>query len=214
MKKLFLLIPLLLSSISSFAQYGSSSDSNIPGMVIFIGLVLIVAGLLQVILFFKLWSMTNNVQKIKNGLKLFEFEEGFEYNSKIKRFLLLGNKAEARELMINRFISQVKERYQTDSIIDKKNELQLDLELIGEKLPKVIECLYLASDYNNLFLKGKNLYKGCLVSRNSDKKLMHIRNVEYDGKMHSYICYTEGYKNKEGAYSEEEITRVNISAFL
>ena len=39
------------------------------GMLTFTGLVMIVFGVLQIILFFKLWGMTNDVSKIKDLLE-------------------------------------------------------------------------------------------------------------------------------------------------
>lgn len=38
------------------------------GMFIFVGIIIIVFGILQIILFFKAWGMTNDVKKIKNEL--------------------------------------------------------------------------------------------------------------------------------------------------
>ncbi len=41
------------------------------GMFTFIGIIIIVFGILQIILFFKMWGMTNNVNEIKNIMELF-----------------------------------------------------------------------------------------------------------------------------------------------
>lgn len=38
------------------------------GMFTFVGIIIIVFGVLQIILFFKMWGMTNDVKQIKNGL--------------------------------------------------------------------------------------------------------------------------------------------------
>lgn len=41
------------------------------GMLNFISIIIIVFGILQIILFFKLWGMTNNVSEMKNMMELF-----------------------------------------------------------------------------------------------------------------------------------------------
>ena len=41
------------------------------GMFTFVGIIIIVFGILQIILFFKMWGMTNNVNEIKNIMELF-----------------------------------------------------------------------------------------------------------------------------------------------
>lgn len=41
------------------------------GMFSFVGVIIIVFGVLQIILFFKLWGMTNNVSEMKNMMEIF-----------------------------------------------------------------------------------------------------------------------------------------------
>lgn len=41
------------------------------GMFTFVGIIIIVFGVLQIILFFKVWGMTNNVSEMKNMMELF-----------------------------------------------------------------------------------------------------------------------------------------------
>jgi hypothetical protein len=52
-------------------------------MEIIIGIVLIVIGLLQLILFFKLWGMTNNVKEIKDALNRIQLVTVFKVDSKL-----------------------------------------------------------------------------------------------------------------------------------
>lgn len=40
------------------------------GIALFVSIVIIVFGVLQIILFFKLWGMTNNVSEMKNMIEL------------------------------------------------------------------------------------------------------------------------------------------------
>lgn len=60
-------------------------------MQIFIGLIIIAASVLQIVLFFKIWGMTNNVKKIKNTLN------GGDYY----HYLLKGDMEKAYEANLN-----------------------------------------------------------------------------------------------------------------
>lgn len=52
-------------------------------MEIIIGIVLIVIGLLQLILFFKLWGMTDNVKEIKDALNRIQLVTFFKVDSEL-----------------------------------------------------------------------------------------------------------------------------------
>ncbi|SDN81231.1 M penetrans paralogue family 26 [Prevotella communis] len=66
MKKTFALTLATITASKSFAYYGdySSSSTEMPGWLTFIGIVMIVWGILEIILFFKIWGMTNDVRKL------------------------------------------------------------------------------------------------------------------------------------------------------
>lgn len=64
-KKVFILMA-LMSSISAYA-YDSSSSSG-SGLMTFVGLVLLAWGILEIILFFKIWKMTSDVASLKQSL--------------------------------------------------------------------------------------------------------------------------------------------------
>lgn len=49
------------------------------------GLIMLVAAILQIILFFKVWGMTNNVRKIKDELLSIEELDGFKVGQMVKR---------------------------------------------------------------------------------------------------------------------------------
>ena len=84
-------------------------------METFMAIVFLVFGILQIILFFKIWGMTNNVKKIKNKLfeddfffpveKLFEntslVKSAFAVNvQKINKLIYLEEKLDARHILL------------------------------------------------------------------------------------------------------------------
>ncbi len=84
-------------------------------METFMTIVFLVFGILQIILFFKIWGMTNNVKKIKNKLfeddfffpveKLFEntslVKSAFAVNvQKINKLIYLEDKVAARHILL------------------------------------------------------------------------------------------------------------------
>lgn len=86
------------------------------GITLIVAVIIIVFGILQIILFFKLWGMTNNIRKIADKL-----------NSKISRNdqaqieLLKGDKDKAINLYKEAFFVEIWELYVNDIIFyDKK----------------------------------------------------------------------------------------------
>lgn len=50
------------------------------GMFTFVGIIVIVFGILQIILFFKLWEMTNDVKKIRKAISPNKSEDSININ--------------------------------------------------------------------------------------------------------------------------------------
>lgn len=75
-------------------------------MTLFVSIVIIVFGILQIILFFKLWGMTNDVKKIKSSLPI-----SLEGISPAKIEFAIGNKEKAKEMVKREFISDVYKIY-------------------------------------------------------------------------------------------------------
>lgn len=76
------------------------------GITLFVSIVIIVFGILQIILFFKLWGMTNDVKKIKSSLPI-----SLEGISPAKIEFAIGNKEKAKEMVKREFISDVHKIY-------------------------------------------------------------------------------------------------------
>ncbi len=75
-------------------------------MTLFVSIVIIVFGVLQIILFFKLWGMTNDVKKIKNSLPV-----SLDGISPAKIEFEVGDKEKAKEMLKKEFISDVYKIY-------------------------------------------------------------------------------------------------------
>ena len=74
----------------------------------FVGIIIIVFSVLQVILFFKIWGMTNNTKKIKNVIQINEYPSGI---SPAKLELVLGNIEKAQDMAKKDFICEVYKLY-------------------------------------------------------------------------------------------------------
>lgn len=83
-------------------------------METFMAIVFLVFGILQIILFFKVWGMTNDVKKIKNKLYEDDFPAEYLYEKtnlvkdafyanirKIDKLIYLGDKEDARRMLLS-----------------------------------------------------------------------------------------------------------------
>ncbi|MBR5117349.1 MAG: hypothetical protein IK100_01745 [Muribaculaceae bacterium] len=70
MKRTILISTFALATLSAFAYgyYDDSSSSSSSGWLVFMGIVFFIWGILEIILFFKIWKMTNDVDKLRASL--------------------------------------------------------------------------------------------------------------------------------------------------
>ena len=83
----------------------------------FIGWIIIIFGALQIILFFKIWIMTDDVTKIKNTIQANGYPNGI---SPAKFELAMGNIEKAKELATREFISDIYKIY--SNVLKSENE--------------------------------------------------------------------------------------------
>lgn len=74
-------------------------------MYTFVSIIVIVFGILQIILFFKVWSMTNDVRSIKGQMSNSEYS--------FRRYMLLGEKEKAYNLVKDTLVKRLIEKYET-----------------------------------------------------------------------------------------------------
>ena len=156
---------MLLVAINSFAYYGDygygRSETSPANVILFI--IILVFGILQIILFFKIWGMTNNIAKIKKHL-IGDFDTITDYN--YRRLAYSGDTRELKDRMIYYFINAVRKAYDNlpidrsvvenghykrletnKSIAQYKDVLRRQLETIGESLPEMIDKAETFDDY-------------------------------------------------------------------
>ena len=179
MKRFFMFVAMLATAASCFAYYGDYSSSSNSGWLTFLGIVLLIWGVLQIILFFKVWGMTNDIKALKKD----HFNEGtFETNTSLARYLrknlVLGNMDNVKRILLQDFIDNVesaygelraygyvtddegnekyvslKEQNLKESIRPYVENLQKHFDKIGEELPVYIQRMETFGDYYSLFTK-------------------------------------------------------------
>lgn len=181
MKRLFVFSVSMAIASSSFAYYGdySSPKFELPGWLTFMGIIMIAWGILEIILFFKIWGMTNDVQALK---KDHFCETTFETKGQMARFLrknlVLGNMDNVKRILLQNFIDNVEHGYgelKTYGYVKDENgndkwtsseeqnlkesirpyveNLQKQFEKIGEELPIYIQRMECFGDYYKMFVK-------------------------------------------------------------
>ena len=181
MKRLFVLTVSMAAASSSFAYYDdySSSSSGFPGWLTFVGIIMIAWGILEIILFFKIWGMTNDVKALKKDHfyeKIFETEADMAWF--LRKNLVLGNMENVKRILLRNFIDNVehgygelkaygyikdengidqwtnfKEQNLKESIRPYVENLQKQFDKIGEELPVYIQRMQCFGDYYKLFVK-------------------------------------------------------------
>ena len=126
------------------------------------GLIMIItiaAAVLQIILFFKIWAMCDDVKAMRGN---FSLSSDFRFN--IRKMILLGNKEKAKELILNRFFEAIKDvnykdaesddakKYSDKEFLRIKKELEGALLKIGEELPEEIKNLNSGNDFYCLYV--------------------------------------------------------------
>lgn len=88
-------------------------------ITLFVSIVIIVFGILQIILFFKVWGMTNNVSKIETALSNTENKEDkFDWKRDFCVLITSGKKEEAKVLLLRNMINSLSFR----NVIISNNE--------------------------------------------------------------------------------------------
>lgn len=181
MKKLFLMSVAAFTVPNCFAYYGdysSSSSFELPWWVTFMGILMIAWGVLEIILFFKIWGMTNDIRALKNDhfkQTTNEVPAGQLIND-IKKNLLLGDIDKVKKALLMKFADDVKHSYWSlpvqgyekdkngkehlvsykdrnlqKSIFPYVDNLRKEYEKIGEPVPPYINNMTTYGDFFNLF---------------------------------------------------------------
>lgn len=79
------------------------------GMFIFVGIIIIVFGILQIILFFKMWGMTNDVKKMKDEFVGSNSKELREMQ--LTKAILKEDKNKITDILFDELFNQLKSYY-------------------------------------------------------------------------------------------------------
>ncbi len=164
MKKMLLALSLPSVPVAAFA-YHDGGD----GSLFFSVLLYLICGVLSVVLFFKIWGMTNDVRAMRKSFLLGQAvgtnEEDFQ--KLVRRCRLLGNDDKVAELLIDRFCYQAQRalkdhteaEWLSESIEGEIAELEFKLSQVEQPLPPVFKSLKTLGDFHEL---------GCLKSLNAE----------------------------------------------
>ena len=180
MKRIILSVFALFSVVNVFAYYGDYSYGHREDDSIFMNILIIIAGILWIILFFKVWGMTDDIRSIK---KEYFSENKFTDNRQAVRYLrknlILGNIDNVKCFLLQNFADNVehaynkmkfgsyeedekgnrqwvsyRERNMKKSIEPYVKNLELQFEKIGEKTPIYISRMKTFGDYFDIFVEG------------------------------------------------------------
>ena len=164
MKRILVFTAMLVVVTSCFAYYGDYSSSSSSEWLTFISIITVIGGILEIILFFKIWGMTNDIKALKKD----HFNETvFESNADIARFLrknlVMGNVDNVKRILFQEFIYNVEIAYEQLALYSYEKpkqfirpyieSLQKQLDKIGEELPVYIQRMETFGDYFDLFTK-------------------------------------------------------------
>ena len=141
------------------------------GITLLVSIILIVFGVLQIILFFKLWGMTNDVVKISKQIErlgdtVSNTDKSSDFIWKVRRAILKGNQKDAEDIIADNFITELQylwqnyDRYGSDNFIQSqyqnkitelKNRYVEFYSRIGTSMPEPLHKINTASDINALF---------------------------------------------------------------
>ena len=152
---------------SSAAGYYSSSETS--GWMTFLGILMMAWGILEIILFFKIWGMTNNVESITKKY----VEPIKSRNAAITFFALKTTKGEevAKAYLLDEVIkdlsaidlsgSYAPEEYEK-AINACKNKFQRLLDAAGMEFPNMAEYISVAAptEMNGMKIGDKVVYDG------------------------------------------------------
>ncbi len=117
---------------------------------IILAIILLVFGILQIILFFKIWGMTNDIRKIKDKFRCEEIDDW-----EIKKALILDDKEKARTELMNLMLKDIE--IQMSNKFDRfwdlkslKEYYKEPFKILEMEFPEMISNANKIEDINNL----------------------------------------------------------------
>ena len=124
-------------------------------MYAFLSVILIIFGILQIILFFKLWGMTNDVRHISEKIGAQPIDTFPQLEQSIRKLLLEGEKDQAIDLLrsnlVKDLIDYISKGYNYQIINNLKNHYREYYEKFGVPFPEQVEKINTLKDLEQLF---------------------------------------------------------------
>ena len=124
-------------------------------MYAFLSVILIIFGILQIILFFKLWGMTNDVRHISEKIGAQPIDTFPQLEQSIRKLLLEGEKDQAIDLLrsnlVKDLIDYISKGYNYQIINNLKNNYRDYYEKFGVPFPEQVEKINTLKDLEQLF---------------------------------------------------------------
>ena len=112
-------------------------------------LITIAAAILQIVLFFKVWAMTNDVRKLRDNYVL-PSSENREFE--IRKCIVFDDMERAKQIVIATFLEKISSGSpEPEEFVKLKNKLSEDLAKIGYSVPESIVKMNIHNDFSNLF---------------------------------------------------------------
>ena len=167
-----------MASFNVFAYGGSYYET--PGWLYFFGFLLLIWGVLEIILFFKIWEMTKDVKALKKDyFNETVFDSKDDMAKYLRKNLVLGNIGNVKRILFNTFFDEVENSYnrlplniknpdpKSDNMwiaIPKEENLKKSIrpyveqltkqfDIIGENIPEYIKNMNTYDDFFKLFVK-------------------------------------------------------------
>lgn len=126
-------------------------------MVEIVAIISFIAGILQIILFFKVWGMTNDIRALKRDhFSETSIETFYQKAIFARENLVLGKKDKVKTMLLKHFMYNLEQNYtkEDDSIKPYVESLRKQYAKFGEELPEYISNLQTFGDYHQLFTKA------------------------------------------------------------
>lgn len=131
---------------------------------VFYAILIIVSYVLSIILFFKVWRMTNDVREIKKHFTIISSRTNIhidDFTEELRKNAILGNIDIAKKILLKNFYEDVQNKaeslnrseYKEKSIRPYVDNLRRQFGKIGEDIPDYIAKMETFADFFNLYVE-------------------------------------------------------------
>lgn len=136
---------ILTLSLCCFTVLTASARNDGPDETVLqiLSIIFLIFGVLNIILFFKIWGMTNDVKKIKDSLAQTDTFSGDSVESKVRLQLMNGDREAARRLILAQFASTMDKIFNMKTG-DFEHKMEFDISEVVQGFKSRLQMLDLA----------------------------------------------------------------------